>query len=182
MKMASSRKERIGSRRGGAQVEDMGGELEQDPEQGRESEDLFGSDDIHGGAVDDDDEPTEPPGINVDDWDDMNAHLGGEVGAAVVGAEEEEGQEEGEEDYEAMVARRVAEYVAQGRQHLLSSALTQRVSAWHNMIGPKLEAVELRKNFDIHEYGSQILGELPDREALGAPPGFGNHIHECQSF
>ena len=33
--------------------------------------------------------------------------------------------DQGEEDYEAMVARRVAEYVAQGRQHLLSSALTQ---------------------------------------------------------
>ena len=31
--------------------------------------------------------------------------------------------------------------------------ILQRVSAWHNMIGPKLEAVELRKNFDIHEYG-----------------------------
>ena len=30
-----------------------------------------------------------------------------------------------EEAYEDMVARRVAEYVAQGRQHLLSSALTQ---------------------------------------------------------
>ena len=75
-------------------MEDMGGELEQDPEQGREPEDLFDSDDVHGGAVDDDDEPTEPPGINVDDWDDMNAHLGGEVGAAVVGVEEEEGQVE----------------------------------------------------------------------------------------
>ena len=51
------------------------------------------------------------------------------------------------------------------------------------MIGPKLEAVEQRKNFDIHEYGEQnvvkqiglvlivsfpgskILRELPEREA-----------------
>ena len=33
--------------------------------------------------------------------------------------------EQVEEAYEDMVARRVAEYVAQGRQHLLSSALTQ---------------------------------------------------------
>jgi len=181
MKMVSSRRERIGSRKGGVEGEYLRGEQEQDPEQGRESEDLFDSDDVHGGGIDDDDdEPIEPPGINVDDWDDMNAHLGGEVGAAVVGAEEEEGQEEGEEDYEAMVARRVAEYVAQGRQHLLSSALTQRVSAWHNMIGPKLEAVELRKNFDIHEYGSQILGELPDREELGNFKLFTSIVGGCK--
>merc|ERR1719222_1127416 len=180
MKMASSRKERIGSRRGGEELEDVRGEMDQDLEQGRDSEDIFDSDDVHEGGVDDDDEAVEPPGINVDDWDDVNAHLGGEVGAAVVGAEEEEEQVEVEEDYEAMVARRVAEYVAQGRQHLLSSALTQRVSAWHNMIGPKLEAVELRKNFDIHEYGSQILGELPDREELGNFKLFTSIVGGCK--
>ena len=95
LKMASgSRKERIGGRRGGEELEDVRGEMDQDLEQGRDSEDIFDSDDVHGGGVDDDDEAVEPPGINVDDWDDMNAHLGGEVGAAVVGAEEEEGQVE----------------------------------------------------------------------------------------
>ena len=98
MKMASSRKDRVGTgRRGGGEEEDYrGGEEDQDPEQGGNSEDLFDSDDVHGGGVDDDVEEVgiETPGINVDDWDELNAHLGGEVGAAIVGAEEDEGQVE----------------------------------------------------------------------------------------
>ena len=36
---------------------------------------------------------------------------------------------------------------------VLSSELIRRVAAWHDNIGPKLEAMELRKSFDIHAYG-----------------------------
>merc|ERR1712130_9898 len=44
MKMASgSRKERIGSRRGDVELEDVRGETDQDLEQGRDSEDIFNS-------------------------------------------------------------------------------------------------------------------------------------------
>ena len=146
MKVATLRRERVGSRRGVGEEEERGGGVDQNLEEGGDSEDLFDSDDVHGGEVDDDVEEVgeviEPPGINVDDWDEVNAHLGGEIGAAVVGTEEDEGGvevianyvhvgtflhqlEQVEEAYEDMVARRVAEYVAQGRQHLLSSALTQ---------------------------------------------------------
>ena len=161
--------------------------MDQDPKQGSDSEDIFDSDDVHGGGVDDDDEALEPPGINVDDWDDMNAHLGGEVGAAVVGAEEEEGQVEvfanfhgkgfltnfgsgrgGLRGYGCKKSSGICRSRAAASTHLctdpgfffslnvMNSVLInvfQRVAAWHNMIGPKLEAVELRKNFDIHEYG-----------------------------
>merc|ERR1719204_1285610 len=167
MKIMGSRKGRASTRRGDHEEAGAGGaeEVDQrDVEQEGENEDHFDTDDVHGGAVDDDENEAIAalPNIAVDDWDEVDAHLGGEVGAAVVGEEEESGQTQEEEAYEDMVARRVAEYVAQGRQHLLSSALTQRVSAWHNMIGPKLEAVEQRKNFDTHEYGSKILRELPE--------------------
>jgi len=172
MKIMGSRKGRASTRRGDHEEAGAGGAEEVNQgelEQEGENEDHFDTDDVHGGEVDDDENEAIAalPNIAVDDWDEVDAHLGGEVGAAVVGEDEDSGQTQEEEAYEDMVARRVAEYVAQGRQHLLSSALTQRVSAWHNMIGPKLEAVEQRKNFDIHEYGSKILRELPERETEG---------------
>ena len=69
------------------------GEMDQDPEQVGDSEDLFDADDIHGGEVEGGNEDDlEPPNIHVDDWDELDAHLGGEIGAAAVGAEEEDGQ------------------------------------------------------------------------------------------
>jgi len=55
--------------------------------------------------------------------------------------------------FEEVVARRVHEYVTRGQQQVLSSELIRRVAAWHDNIGPKLEAMELRKSFDIHAYG-----------------------------
>ena len=38
-----------------------------------------------------------------------------------------------------------------------SSELARKVSAWHEMIAPRLERVEKRSEFDIHAYGTRIL-------------------------
>ena len=92
LKRESVRNERVGIRRGVGEEHRMG-EMDQDPEQVGDSEDLFDADDIHGGEVEGGNEDDlEPPNIHVDDWDELDAHLGGEVGAAAVGAEEEDGQ------------------------------------------------------------------------------------------
>lgn len=140
-----------------------GHELEAD------SGDHFDEDFVHGEEAEEEHGAAEEPLGDMDeggagqDWDDINPHLGGEVGPAVLeGLPDSEGSEGREETYEDLVAKRVAEFVQQTQQVVQSSALTQRVSAWHDMVRPRLDAVELRKAFDIHAYGSRILDSLPE--------------------
>ena len=68
---------------------------------------------------------------------------------------------EKKDSYEDLVQQRVAEYVAQSQDYIQSTELAKRVRAWHDSLGPKLEAVEKRGDFDIHEYGSKILNTFP---------------------
>ena len=49
--------------------------------------------------------------------------------------------------------KRVAAYVAQSQDYIQSTDLAKRVRIWHETLGPKLELVEQRGGFDIHEYG-----------------------------
>ena len=66
------------------------------------------------------------------------------------------------ERYEDLVLKRVSEYVAQSQDYIQSTELAKRVRAWHDALGPKLEAVEKRGDFDIHEYGTKILNKFPE--------------------
>ena len=50
--------------------------------------------------------------------------------------------------------KRVAAYVAQSQDYIQSTDLAKRVRIWHETLGPKLELVEQRGGFDIHEYGT----------------------------
>ena len=63
-----------------------------------------------------------------------------------------------------MIAR-VADYVARSHDYIESTDLAKRVAKWHESIGPRLEDVEKRGNFDIHSYGTKIL------DSLGPPEG-----------
>ena len=97
MKIMGSRKGRASTRRGDHEEAGAAGVEEVNQRelvQEEENEDHFDTDDVHGGAVDDDENEAIAalPNIAVDDWDEVDAHLGGEVGAAVVGEEEESGQ------------------------------------------------------------------------------------------
>ena len=62
--------------------------------------------------------------------------------------------------YEELVARRVEDFITRSKDAMRSSELSQRVSEWHEMIGPKLENLERRKPFDIHDYGTKILAQV----------------------
>jgi hypothetical protein len=53
--------------------------------------------------------------------------------------------------------------VAQSKEYFESTDLAMRVRSWHERIAPKLEAVEKRGDFDIHNYGSKII----DRFGVG---------------
>ena len=57
--------------------------------------------------------------------------------------------------------KRVAAYVAQSQDYIQSTDLAKRVRIWHETLGPKLELVEQRGGFDIHEYGSKVLSKFP---------------------
>ena len=71
----------------------------------------------------------------------------------------------GVDSYEELVMKRVAEFVAQSQDYIESTDLAKRVAKWHESIGPRLDAVEKRGNFDIHQYGSKILDHFPDGNA-----------------
>eukprot|EP00088_Acartia_fossae_P054049 TRINITY_DN6179_c0_g1_i8.p1 TRINITY_DN6179_c0_g1~~TRINITY_DN6179_c0_g1_i8.p1 ORF type:complete len:544 (-),score=167.58 TRINITY_DN6179_c0_g1_i8:483-1889(-) len=68
------------------------------------------------------------------------------------------------QSYEDLVARMVAEFVQKSQAWMASSDMARKVQSWHTMIAPRLQAVEKRKAFDIHEYGSQILDTFPSEE------------------
>ena len=57
--------------------------------------------------------------------------------------------------------KRVADYVAQSQDYIQSTDLAKRVRIWHESLAPKLEQVEKRGDFDIHDYGSRILNNFP---------------------
>ena len=63
--------------------------------------------------------------------------------------------------YEELVMKRVADYVAQSQEYIQSTDLAKRVRIWHESLAPKLEQVEKRGDFDIHDYGSRILNNFP---------------------
>ena len=103
--------------------------------------------------------------IEDEDFDLPNPHIGGEVGPLVAGELNPflNGDDDPENEtlsYEEMVARKVEEYVTQSQDYMRSSELARKVAAWHEMIGPRLEAVEKRIAFDIHAYGSKIINNF----------------------
>jgi hypothetical protein len=56
--------------------------------------------------------------------------------------------------------KRVAAYVAQSQDYVASTDLARRVRVWHETIAPKLEEVERRGDFDVHDYGTKILSRF----------------------
>merc|ERR1719295_823464 len=64
------------------------------------------------------------------------------------------------DSYEQLVIARVADYVARSHDYIESTDLAKRVAKWHESIGPRLDEVEKRGNFDIHSYGTKILDSL----------------------
>ena len=72
-----------------------------------------------------------------------------------------ENVESNKDSYEELVMKRVADYVAQSQDYIQSTDLAKRVRIWHESLAPKLEEVEKRGDFDIHQYGSKILDKFP---------------------
>ena len=60
-----------------------------------------------------------------------------------------------------------------------STESTRRVQAWHEMIQPRLQEAESRRDFDIHEYGSQILDTFGSEAPVGSHTSF-LHIVQMQ--
>ncbi len=56
--------------------------------------------------------------------------------------------------------KRVAAYVAQSQDYIESTDLAKRVRRWHESIAHKLEDVERRGDFDVHDYGTKILDQF----------------------
>lgn len=59
-----------------------------------------------------------------------------------------------------------------------ASESMQRVQAWHEMIQPRLQEAESRRDFDIHEYGTQIIEEFGSQADLGTRCAFSNLIRQ----
>ena len=51
------------------------------------------------------------------------------------------------------------------QEYIESTDLAKKVSRWHESIGPRLERVERRAAFDVHEYGTSILSKFPESDA-----------------
>ena len=140
------------------------------PEDDGNDEDRFGAEDNyddHGGDNDDDPVDNDEPNDMIDDLQLPNPHIGGDLGALVVGDIDVPGDAGDGEDnqtlsYEELVARKVEEFVTQSREYMRSSELAMKVANWHEMIGPRLEQVEKRNVFDIHAYGSRILNNFSE--------------------
>ena len=94
---------------------------------------------------------------NYEDFHLLDPHLGGDLGALAVENIEAENDSL---SYEELVARRVEDFITRSKDAMSSSELSQRVSGWHEMIGPRLENLERRKPFDIHDYGTKILAQV----------------------
>lgn len=54
----------------------------------------------------------------------------------------------------------------------------KRVQAWHEMIQPRLQEAESRRDFDIHQYGSQIIEEFGSDASLGSTCFFANLVRK----
>ena len=66
------------------------------------------------------------------------------------------------------VAKRVAAYVAQSKEYFESTDLAKRVRNWHETIAPKLDSVEKRGDFDVHDYGTNILSHFDSDDACSS--------------
>ena len=113
-------------------------------------------------------------GFENDDFDALlpDPHLGGDVGALVVGEVEEPvscGAENDSLSYEELVARQVEEFALRSQEYMRSSELSKKVANWHEMIGPRLESLEKRKSFDVHAYGSKVINKCGDQQKTEVP-------------
>ena len=64
------------------------------------------------------------------------------------------------------------------KEFVHSTESTRRVQAWHDMIKPRLQEAESRRDFDIHVYGSQILDEFGSESPIGSQASFANIIQK----
>ena len=86
-------------------------------------------------------------------------------------------QYEPDGEYEALVQKWVADYIIDAQDYIASSDLTHRVNRWRTKISPILALEEERLAFDIHSYGSKILGKfggiddvVPFKEVVSGMP------------
>ena len=56
----------------------------------------------------------------------------------------------------------VEDFITRSKRTRSSSELSQRVSRWQELMEPKLESLERRKPFDIHDYGTRILSQVQE--------------------
>ena len=106
------------------------------------------------GSAASDSEPVDEEGVNFEDLDLPDPHLEGEDGALAV-----ENVEAENDSLEELLARKVEDFLIKSKETMTSDELAQRVSRWHEMIGPRLESLETRKVFNIHDYGTCILSQ-----------------------
>ncbi|XP_057377871.1 condensin-2 complex subunit H2-like isoform X2 [Daphnia carinata] len=71
-----------------------------------------------------------------------------------------------------LVQQFMAEYTASAKEFVTSTESTRRVQAWHEMIQPRLQEAESRRDFDIHLYGSRIIEEFGSKAAIGSQCSF----------
>ena len=74
------------------------------------------------------------------------------------------------DSYEELVQRRVAEYLSAAQEYVQSTELSRRVARWQEAVLPRLEREEKRSEFNIHDYGSQILQRFPQGAAKTTVP------------
>ena len=126
----------------------------------------------YNGMDEEEEDDNGPDGDDLDDFQLPDPHLGGDLGALVVGEVDENPSHEAENvtlSYEELVARKVEEFALRSQEYMRSSELSQKVAKWHEMIGPRLESLERRKPFDIHAYGSRVIIQCEDHGLAEVP-------------
>ena len=79
-------------------------------------------------------------------------------------------------DFYEILQQQMAEYLATAKAFVSSTESTRRVQAWHDMIRPRLLEAETRRDFDIHQYGSQILSEFGAEAPIGSRTRFSSVV------
>ncbi|XP_046631269.1 condensin-2 complex subunit H2-like isoform X2 [Daphnia pulicaria] len=77
-----------------------------------------------------------------------------------------------------LVQQFMAEYTASAKEFVTSTESTRRVQAWHDMIQPRLREAEMRRDFDIHLYGSRIIEEFGSAAPIGSQCAFTKIVHD----
>lgn len=128
-----------------------------------------GDDDGWAGAGGFDDDDDAGGYEDVEEGQNAEGGLAGLVGTATAAA----AGEAGEMTYEELCQAHINKFLAAAAAAEVQSELATRVQTWKSRVDPSIAEQDAREQFDIHVYGSRVIGRLADNvaatKAIAAP-------------